>query len=86
MPISVTILASKNKIKNSKILYLTGTFHSNSDLEKGIPPIQISSQNGKIKILLTEFHHRTNMTALLLSNLGFRNIKMHAQNFEICKT
>jgi hypothetical protein len=37
-----------------------------------LPPIQIPSQNLEIKVLLSEFHHRTNLMALFSSNLGFR--------------
>jgi hypothetical protein len=33
-----------------------------------VPPIQIPTQNGKMKMLLSEFHPRTNLTALLSSS------------------
>jgi hypothetical protein len=38
-----------------------------------VPPIQISTQNEKIKILFSEFHPRTNLTALLSSILVSKN-------------
>jgi hypothetical protein len=34
---------------------------------------QISTKNGKMKILFSQFHQRTNLTAPLLSNLGSKN-------------
>jgi hypothetical protein len=38
-----------------------------------VPPTQILTLNGKKKVLLIKFHHGTNLTALLLSYLGFKN-------------
>jgi hypothetical protein len=38
-----------------------------------VPPIQIPTQNGKMKILSSEFHPRTNLTALLCGILVSRN-------------
>jgi hypothetical protein len=38
-----------------------------------VPPIQIPTQNGEMKKILSEFHHRTNMTALLFNNLQKQN-------------
>jgi hypothetical protein len=35
--------------------------------------IQIPTRNGEMKNLLSEFHQRTNLTALLFNNLGSRN-------------
>jgi hypothetical protein len=46
---------------------------------------KIPTPNGKMKVLLNEFHHRTNLTTLLLSNFGSES-KLNAENFEICKS
>jgi hypothetical protein len=52
-----------------------------------VPPIQILTQNGKIKILLSEFHLRTKLTALLFSNLASSpETKLDTQTFEILKS
>jgi hypothetical protein len=44
----------------------------------------MTTQNGKMKVLLTEFHRRTNLTELLYGNLGFRN-KISYSELEILK-
>jgi hypothetical protein len=47
-----------------------------------VPPIQGLTKNGKMQVLFSEFHHRTNLTSFLLSNLGSEK-KLHTPNFEI---
>jgi hypothetical protein len=47
-----------------------------------VPPIQIPTQNGKMKILLSEFHPRSNLTALLSHNLVSKNKTKITSNFE----
>jgi hypothetical protein len=44
-----------------------------------VPPIQISSQNGKIQVLFNKFSRRINLMALLLTILGSRNKKMNSK-------
>jgi hypothetical protein len=53
--------------QNLKILSPKGTSHTNSDSEWGN------------EIFLSEFHHRTNLTALLFSNLGSRNKTIYSE-------
>jgi hypothetical protein len=50
-----------------------------------VPPIQISSQNGKMQVLFNKFHRRINLMALLVTILGPRN-KKRTQNFKIWHT
>jgi hypothetical protein len=38
-----------------------------------VPPIQIPTQNGGMKVLFNKFHRGINLVALLFSNLGSRN-------------
>jgi hypothetical protein len=49
-----------------------------------VPPIQIPTQNGGMKVLFNKFHHRINLVALLLGNLGSRNKTTYSKfiNFE----
>jgi hypothetical protein len=57
------------------ILYLKDNYVLRS-LKFGVlkvTPMQTPTQNGKMKVLSSAFHHRTNLTPLLSSNLWSRN-------------
>jgi hypothetical protein len=47
-----------------------------------VPPIQVPTQNGKMKIFLCEFYPRTNLTAFCLVS-WYPETKQNTQNFEI---
>jgi hypothetical protein len=49
-----------------------------------LPKIQNPTQNVKM-IFLSEFHHKTILTAFLLSNLGYKNNYICTKFFEICR-
>jgi hypothetical protein len=53
--------------QNIKTLSPKGTSHTNSDSE------------WEMKNLLNEFHHRTNLMALLFSNMGSRNKTIYSE-------
>jgi hypothetical protein len=46
---------------------------------------KILTQNGEMKNLLCELHHRTNLTALLFSSLGFINKTTQKFEFQVPK-
>jgi hypothetical protein len=54
--------------QNPKILSPKGTSHTNTD-----------SELGNEKFIKSEFHHRTNLTALLFSNVGSRNKTIYSE-------
>jgi hypothetical protein len=44
-----------------------------------VPPIQISSQNGKMQVLFNKFHRRINLMAFLITIMGSRNKKTNSE-------
>jgi hypothetical protein len=44
-----------------------------------VPPIQIPTQNGEMKVLFHKFHRRINLVVLLFSNSGSRNKTTHLE-------
>jgi hypothetical protein len=65
MALLVTILGSRNIKINSKIL--------KCDILRVLTPIEIPTEKDKTCILLRKFHHRTNLTQLLVTIFGSRN-------------
>jgi hypothetical protein len=48
-----------------------------------VPPIQIPTQNGGMKVLFNKFYRGINLVALLFSNLGSRNKTMYSEFMNI---
>jgi hypothetical protein len=46
--------------------------------------VQISTRNGEMKILVSQFHRETNMMALLLINFGSRNKTLYILRISKC--
>jgi hypothetical protein len=54
-------------------------------LKFSLPPIQIPTQNGKMKILWSEFYSRTNLTTLWFANIPLKHGKFDGHSAKILK-
>jgi hypothetical protein len=54
-------------------------------IPKRVPPFQIPTQNGEMKVLFNYFYRRINQVAILFGNLGSRNETTYSEfrNLEI---